>query len=230
MWILSILAAYLIGGVPFGVLIARSRGVNIRELGSKNIGATNVGRVLGKPLGILCFVLDLLKGALPVLCAGIIHGVVGHEPHELAAAQMWLWMAVAAAAVLGHMYSPYIGFAGGKGVATGFGAIIAMYPLLTWPAVAAIGLWCIVLRLSRYVSLSSMLAALSLPVTYLLSVTPALAQDQPIGATLNQLRHASPPLIGTAVIALLVIWKHRTNIRRLLQGDEPKVGRKDTGR
>jgi acyl phosphate:glycerol-3-phosphate acyltransferase len=225
-WLLCILAAYLVGAIPFGVLIARSRGIDIRQHGSKNIGATNVGRVLGRRLGILCFVLDVLKGAAPVLAAGIINHVIGHDAQHLSQPQMWLWMAVAAVAVLGHMYSPYIGFVGGKGVATGFGAILAMYPLLTWPAIAAVVVWYLVLRLTRYVSLSSILAALSLPVSSLISAIPAHAQRQPLQHTIDHVAHAAPPIIGAAAIALLVVWKHRSNIRRITRGEEPKVGGK----
>src|SRR6185503_11776318 len=123
----------------------------IRQHGSKNIGATNVGRVLGKKFGVLCFALDFLKGVAPVVGAGIINGVIGHSAEVLTAAQMWLWMAVAAATVIGHMYSMWLGLAGGKGVATGFGAIAGMFPLLTWAALGAIAVWYVVLRLSKYV-------------------------------------------------------------------------------
>lgn len=225
-WLLCILAAYLIGSIPFGVVIARSRGIDIRQHGSKNIGATNVGRVLGRRFGVLCFALDFLKGAAPVLAAGLINHVLGRGPHELAASQMWLWMAVAAATVFGHMFSIFLGFAGGKGVATGFGAIAGMYPLLTIPALAAIIVWYAVLRLSGYVSVASMLAAISLPVSYLLSVLLLMGNRAPARNFSDELLHASPPLVGTALIALMVVWKHRANIRRLVRGEEPKVTRK----
>lgn len=207
------------------MLIARAKGIDIRQHGSKNIGATNVGRVLGRKFGILCFLLDFLKGAAPVIVAGVVNNVIARKPDDLTAGQMWLWMAVAAAAVFGHMYSVWLGFAGGKGVATGFGAIAGMYSLLTWPALAAIVVWYLVVRLSRYVSLSSIVAVSSLPVSYLVSVIPPRGFDQPWLQTWNSILHASPPLVGTSVIALLVIWKHRSNIRRLVRGEEPRVGR-----
>ena len=225
-WLLCIIAAYLIGAIPFGVLIARTKGINIREHGSKNIGATNVGRVLGKRFGVLCFVLDFLKGTGPVLAAGIINDTLGRKAEALSPQQMWLWLAVAAAAVLGHMYSIYLRFAGGKGVATGFGAIAGMYSLLTWPALAAIVVWYLVLRTTKYVSLASMIAVLSLPVSYLVSVIPPHAMDQPFAQTWQHLLHAYPPFAGTLAIALMVVWKHRTNIGRLRRGEEPKVGRR----
>lgn len=223
-WTLCILAAYLIGSVPFGVLIAAAKGVDIRQHGSKNIGATNVGRVLGKKFGILCFVLDGFKGAAPVIAAGMINTVMAKSAHALTASEMWLWMGVAAAAVLGHMYSIYLRFAGGKGVATGFGAIAGMYALLTLPAAAALVVWYLVLRTTKYVSLASMCAALSLPMSFALSIVPPQATDQPIADTFAQMMRAYPPLVGTLLIALLVVWKHRTNIVRLRRGDEPKIG------
>lgn len=227
-WPLCILGAYLIGSIPFGVIIARSKGVDIRQHGSKNIGATNVGRVLGRRFGVMCFILDFLKGAGPVIGAGVVNHTLGREPDALESSQMWLWLAVAGAAVVGHMYSIFLRFAGGKGVATGFGAIAAMYPLLTYPAIAAIVAWYLVLRTTKYVSIASMLAVLSLPVSYLVSVIPPRAMDQPLSMTMDHLRHASPPFVGTLLIALLVVWKHRSNIARLRRGDEPKVS--DKGR
>ena len=221
-FLLSILAAYLIGSIPFGVLLARTRGVDIRAHGSKNIGATNVGRVLGKTLGGLCFVLDVGKGAAPVLVAGIVCDVLGRGPAELRHVDMSLWMAVAAAAVLGHMCSIFLRFAGGKGVATSFGAMLAMWPLLTLPAIAALVTWYAILRLTRYVSLSSILATLSLPIWYLARIIPASGEN-----IIPAIAHASPPLIVTAAMALLVVYRHRANIARLRRGEEPKVGGRD---
>jgi glycerol-3-phosphate acyltransferase PlsY len=218
-WLTCILAAYLSGSIPFGVLIARGRGIDIRAHGSRNIGATNVGRVLGRRFGMLCFVLDVLKGALPVLAAGYLCGVLGRSASSLSQVQMWLWLAVAVAAVLGHMYSPFIGFRGGKGVATAFGTMAAMWALLTIPALAAIVVWYGVIRLTRYVSVASMLAALSLPLGYLVSLIPNTGSD-----ILTALVHGSPPLIVTTAMAGLVIFKHRGNIARLRRGEEPRIG------
>src|SRR5436190_12855682 len=103
-WMACILGAYLVGSIPFGVIIGRARGVNIREIGSKNIGATNVARVLGKKLGVLCFALDFLKGAAPVLVAGLLADTLSRSPIDpdpakrLSQTDMWMWLAVAAAA------------------------------------------------------------------------------------------------------------------------------------
>ena len=218
-WMLCLVGAYLVGSIPFGVLIGRAKGIDIRQHGSRNVGATNVSRVLGRQLGILCFALDFLKGAGPVLAAGTIHGVFGGEPADLTVTQMWWWLGTGAASVFAHMHSPWLGFRGGKGVATGFGAMVAMYDLLTIPALAALVVWYATVRVSRYVSLASILATLSLPVLYMLWLIPSDVGN--IAAELNQ---ASPPLIVTALLAVLVIYKHRLNIARLRRGEEPQVG------
>lgn len=195
------------------------RGVDIRQHGSRNIGATNVGRVLGRRLGMTCFVLDFLKGAGPVIGAGFINGVIKDNVGDLTASQMWLWLAVAVAAVLGHMFSIFLGFAGGKGVATAFGTLVAMWPLLTFPALGALVVWFGTLRAMRYMSLASMIGSASIPVWYLISLSP-----WPGETWFAHLQHASPPLIVTTALALLVIYRHRTNIARLRRGEEPKVG------
>ena len=218
-WIVCIAAAYLVGSIPFGVLLGKTVGVDIRRHGSRNIGATNVTRVLGRRLGMTCFLLDVAKGAVPVLAAGFACEVINRTPRELHQAQMWLWLAVAAAAVLGHMFSLFLGLRGGKGVATSFGAVAFMWPLLTLPALGALVVWYAVLRFTRYVSLASMLAAVSLPLGYLLAVIPRQTDD-----LLRDMLHASPPFIATAVMAALVIWRHRGNIARLMRGEEPKTG------
>ena len=155
-WGLIIVAAYLLGSIPFGVVIGRMRGVNLLTEGSRNPGAANVTRLLGKPLGMLCFFLDMGKGVIPVIVAGVMFDLLGDRPASsdpmvavLTRTEMWLWLSVACAAVLGHMRSPWLGFRGGKGVATGFGAMVAMWAVLTLPALAAIVVWYGVLRTTR---------------------------------------------------------------------------------
>jgi glycerol-3-phosphate acyltransferase PlsY len=217
-WLVFIIAAYLAGSIPFGLIIGRCKGIDIREQGSKNIGATNVGRVLGRRCGGICFALDVLKGALPVLAAGIYHQLIGRGIAELTQMEMWLWLAVAVAAVAGHMASIFIGFKGGKGVATAFGTMAAMWPLLTIPALAALVVWYTTLRVSKYVSVASILAALSLPVCAALSAVPRDMTN--IG---QALAHAQPILIITITLALVVVYRHRTNIARLRRGEEPKT-------
>lgn len=223
-WIACIVGAYLVGSIPFGVLLARTRGVNIREHGSRNIGATNVARVLGRELGALCFLLDVGKGVAPVLVTGFICDVVNRGPLSeppITQIEAWLWLGVAVASVLGHMFSIYLGFAGGKGVATSFGALAAMWPLLTLPALGALVAWYAILRLFKYVSLASMAASISLPLWYLLAWLPPIERsDDPA----DYLLRVYPPLVITAFLALVVVHKHRGNIARLRRGEEPKIG------
>jgi len=139
---------------------------------------------------------------------------------------------VAGAAVIGHMFSIFLGLRGGKGVATGFGALLAMWPLLTWAALASMTVWIITVRIGRYISVASMLAVLSLPLSYaayLLAVMPAALPAQGSSGSLDYFVHGCPPFIGTGAMALLVIYQHRANIGRLRRGEEPKVGGKRDG-
>src|SRR5438445_4439698 len=151
---LVMLASYLIGAIPFGYLIARWRGVNIFEQGSGNIGATNVGRILGKRFGVLVFGLDFLKGAGPVLAAPWLANLAGPGA-ELDPARV----AAGLAAFAGHIFQVYLRFRGGKGVATGAGVVSVLLP---WPALGAAPAWIVVLCAYRYVSLASLVAVLAL--------------------------------------------------------------------
>ena len=126
---LFIPAAFLCGSIPFGMLIARARGIDIRAHGSGNIGATNVGRVLGRTWGVAVFALDVCKGLAPVLVAGAALGTLGHIAAP--ARDAWLVLATAAAAILGHVFCPWLRFKGGKGVATSLGALAGVFPVLT---------------------------------------------------------------------------------------------------
>ena len=219
MFTLLLLTAYLIGAIPFGLLIGRVRGIDIRQHGSKNIGATNVGRVLGRRYGLICFALDVLKGAGPVVAAGVVMGTLGRPAHELTFAEQWWWLAVAMATVFGHMFPVFIGFRGGKGVATGFGALAGMWAVLTLPAILAILTWYALLKLTRYVSVASMGAAAIIPV--LLCGQTVLQSGDRVA---HALAAAHPLIIVTTALALLVIYKHRSNIARLRRGEEPKSG------
>jgi len=209
-WLAFAAGGYLIGSIPFGVIIGRLHGVDVRQHGSRNIGATNVGRVLGRRWGLVCFALDSAKGAVPVLLAGVLGGTIGRGPGEVDATTLGWWLLVAAAALVGHMFSPFIGFRGGKGVATGFGALLAYWPLLGASALIALFTWIMVLAISRFVSLASIVAALSLPVS-VLALWGSSAELRPIVA-------------ASAALALLVVVRHRTNIARLLRGEEPRIG------
>jgi acyl-phosphate glycerol 3-phosphate acyltransferase len=198
---LLLAGAYLIGGIPFGYLIGRLRGVDLFREGSGNIGATNAGRVLGRKVGILVFVLDFLKGALPVALIVPLAGEV--EFPEL------LRVGAAALAFLGHLFPIYLGFRGGKGVATGAGTIVVLVPL---PAALAMATWIVVLLVSRIVSLASLAAVTMLVAAWLLAA-PAPLNSAALPITLYL-------VLGT----LTVVLKHRANIRRLLAGAENRIG------
>lgn len=208
-------AAYLIGGIPFGVVVGRMCGVDVRKQGSGNIGATNVGRVLGRKLGGLVFALDVLKGLLPTLAAGTILAGAAAAEHWSDASRYLCWLAVGVASVIGHNYPVYLRFRGGKGVATSLGATLGVYPDLTYPALIALGVWVVVVAISRYVSLGSICAGIALPLSF---------------AGLSAYRGRSvlsegwPLLLFALLVATMVIVRHRSNVRRLLAGTEPKMG------
>lgn len=214
----AILVAFLCGSVPFGLLIGRARGIDIRRHGSGNIGATNVGRVLGKRLGLACFALDLCKGLAPVLAFGLWRGFAGR--FDLPPADSWQWLAVMSAPVLGHVFCPWVGFRGGKGVATGLGVLLGVFPVLTIAGVGALCVWLLSLRLWRMVSASSIAAAASLPAWIALAFAGASRRGA-AGAAWVDL--AWPYLLLGGLLALLVIVKHRANVSRILKGTEPRV-------
>ncbi|GAB4549837.1 MAG: glycerol-3-phosphate 1-O-acyltransferase PlsY [Phycisphaerales bacterium] len=222
LWIsLMILGAYLIGAIPFGYLIARAKGIDIRAHGSGNIGATNVMRVLGKGPGIACFALDVAKGALPVVIGGALLGVLGR--HDLSPGESLVWLWVAITTVVGHMFPVYLDFKGGKGVATGFGALAAMWPVVTPAPVIALALWIVTLKLTRYVSVASCVAAVSLALSIV--ALRALGWGRPDGADAWAHVLAGWPVIAVmALLGALVVYRHRGNLARVSRGEEPKVG------
>ena len=214
-WIGSIVIAFAIGSIPFGVLIARAYGINLRDVGSGNTGATNVSRALGRGWGFGCFLLDAAKGAGPVLATGFLGGIIGVGPARMTPGEEWSWILVGLAAMLGHIYSPFLHFKGGKGVATAFGAFGAMWPLMTLPIIAGLVVFLLVRQFTGYISLASILAGWAMPVA---AVVVALFEEgSTVGTTL-------PPLLVGTVIALLVTWRHRSNIARLRAGTEPRGG------
>ncbi|HEX4029577.1 MAG TPA: glycerol-3-phosphate 1-O-acyltransferase PlsY [Terracidiphilus sp.] len=205
-YLLIAAAAFLLGSVPVGYLLIRVfRRQDIRSVGSGNIGATNVLRAGGKGLGAATFLLDVLKGCAAVWLGMALAARLGPmiDPRNAEAL-------AALCAVLGHMFTPWLHFRGGKGVATGFGVFLVAAPLA---ALAAIALFAIVLALSRYVSLASILAAAAFPVFAWLMV-----------------RGSRPAffLFVQAAVALLIIIKHHQNIRRLLAGTESRLGVRKT--
>jgi glycerol-3-phosphate acyltransferase PlsY len=218
-WAIWIVAAYLIGSVPVGLLLGKMRGVDLRGHGSGNIGATNAMRVLGRRLGSLCFALDVVKGAAPVLGSGVAMNVLGRG--ALDAAHTGPWMAVGLAAVLGHVFPIYLRFKGGKGVATAFGALVAFWPWMTLAALLALMVWIIVAVLTRYVSVASIAAALVLPAAMVVSHMTGW----PAGGEGVRSQSGGWPFLGLAIVlSALVIWKHRGNIARLMAGTEHVIG------
>jgi len=209
-------AAYLLGGVPFGLIAGLVlRGVDIRTVGSGNIGATNAARVIGIRWFPVILLLDALKGFGPTAAAGLLN-----EPGMLGNAGSVDYVIVAAiGAMLGHAFSPYLRLGGGKGVATGLGVMLAITgtpdSVIPWPALCALGFFALALALTRMVSASSILAALSLPAWYWLFTRPA-TWEEPWRAR----------LIFLCVAAAFVIFKHRANLSRIARGTEPRLGRK----
>jgi glycerol-3-phosphate acyltransferase PlsY len=212
----AVVAAYLCGAIPFGLLIGWVRGVDIRTKGSGNIGATNVGRVLGRPYGLAAFGLDLLKGFVPVLVAGRwLAGRAGGGP--LTAGDFVVWMAVAAACIVGHVFPVYLRFKGGKGVATSLGVLLGIWPYFTLPGLVAFGLWIVVTGLTRYVSVGSIVAAVAFPVLFTAAV-------HLVRGRWGSVQHLWPLYAFSVILAALVIYRHRSNIKRLLAGTESKIG------
>ena len=186
--VLAILASYLLGATPTSYIAGKARrggGIDLRDHGSKNLGATNVYRILGWKYAIPVALVDIAKGAVPVL-------VFSHP--------VWLSIAVGAAAVLGHMFSPYVSFKGGKGVATAAGMFLALAPVAV---LLAIPIWGICLWLTGYVSLSSIIAVLSVPLS--------VALLQP---------NSSSVFWASIVLVALIVFAHRRNISRLIAGTE----------
>jgi glycerol-3-phosphate acyltransferase PlsY len=224
MYIAGVVAAYLLGAVPFGLLIGLWRGIDIRQHGSKNIGANNVARTVGRPWGVLTFTLDAAKGAGPIILGGWWLGVLGERAPDPTRA--WMWMSFGAAAFLGHLFPIFLKFKGGKGVATGFGALLAVYPIVTFPALLAIVSWATCVKITRYVGLSSSVASAVLAL--LTMIWPAIMHAWST-ATRQAAESVSwatqlPFVVTTTLLAVLVIYRHRGNFRRMIDGTEPRVG------
>lgn len=195
------LLSYLSGSIPFGLLIGKTvKGIDLREHGSGNIGATNAGRVLGAKWGLICLALDAMKGFLPVayLSTLILGGEASGGPQVLSAV----------ATIVGHMFPCWLGFRGGKGVATSLGvaAVLSPYGLLTAIVTfaATFGIW-------RIVSLSSMCAAIAFGSCQLVMLSPNPFKASTLGQA-----------IFAIAVPLLIIIQHRSNLRRLIKGEEPR--------
>ncbi len=198
---LTAIVAYLLGSPPTGYLAGRLRGMDIRKHGSGNIGATNVFRILGRTAGITVLLLDALKGTLAVAATpALVVSVLGPEVQS-----GWLPVIAALSVILGHNYTCWLGFKGGKGIATSAGVLAALVPAA---GAIVIGLWIVIFLLCRYVSVASITAATALPLA-----TWFTTHD--------------PTRLGlTMIVGGLAVWKHRPNIRRLLNGTENRFVRK----
>jgi len=198
--VLAILASYLLGATPTSYIAGKlGRGIDLRDHGSKNLGATNVYRILGWKYAIPVALVDIAKGAIPVL---LFAGWAGAAEHP------WLRVALGGAAVLGHMFSPYVSFKGGKGVATAAGMLLALAPVAV---LLAIPIWGICLWLTGYVSLSSIIAVLSVPLS--------VALLQP---------NSSSVFWASIALVALIIFAHRRNISRLIAGTESRFRTRKT--
>lgn len=194
--VVAVLIAYLLAGIPIGLLVGRARGIDdIRKYGSGNIGASNVLRLLGTRAGLAVWLADALKGYAPVALARYGFGLDG-----------WGLAAVAVAAIVGHCFSPYLKLTGGRGVSTSLGTFIG----LDWRVgLLAFGVWLVVVGLTRYISLGSIVGTAMVVPLFVLFGTETSS------------------ITAGAVVAFLVILKHRSNIARLLQGTERKIGQRE---
>lgn len=189
MLLIMLVASYLIGSIPFGYLVGRAKGIDIRQHGSGNIGATNVLRTIGPACGLLALALDALKGA-----AGVVLGkMTGIEGAELL---------TAVTALLGHAFPVYLGFKGGKIIATGLGVLIALAPLV---GLIAVVIFAVIVPVTRYVSLGSICAAVSVPMLLAL------------------FHYSSLYLLFGVFICLFAVFKHLPNIKRLVAGTESRI-------
>lgn len=209
--ILATLLAFLIGAVPFGWLFARvAKGVDLRTIGSGNVGATNAARLYtgrrALTTFIVVFILDAMKGFAAAWWSPNLSTWLGAHAYEDT-----VRVACGSAAILGHVFTPYLSWKGGKGVATALGVVTAM---ATWSALYAVGAWGVVLVITRYVSLGSIIAMVTIPITYFLRY-----KSETFHARLGV-------FLFLTVAAGVVIWRHRANIGRLLEGRESRIGRR----
>lgn len=209
---LAVIFGYLLGSVPFGIIIARAHGKDLRSIGSGNIGATNVARALGRKWAYVCFLLDVLKGLVPVLAVRVFIEIT-----NVTASFLSLWLLVGCAAVLGHIFPIYLKFKGGKGVSTSLGVAFGLWPYYTMCAAIAFVVWAAVALIWRYVSLASIAASIAFPLVLVLAIVLKADWD---------FANLWPLLIAATAIPLMVIIRHRENIKRLIAGTESKILRK----
>jgi len=203
-WLLIAVASYLLGSIPFGFIAGRICGIDIRTKGSGNIGATNVLRVLGKKWGYAVFLLDFVKGLIPVLLALAWGRSIGVNPASAPGAL------AALCALLGHSFPVWLGFKGGKGIASSAGVIVGLFGF--WAFLFCLGSWLLFFSITRYVSVASIAAAIAVP----------------ISVSVLYFMHRSDwlTLLVACLMCLLAIWRHRSNITRLQAGTEPRFEKK----
>ena len=201
-----VLVSYLLGSIPAGYVAGRIAGIDIRHAGSGNIGATNVTRVLGKRYGYPVFIVDFLKGLVAVSMSILIE----KRAQPVLVPTQLFGIVAAISCVIGHSFPVWLGFKGGKGVATSMGALFGLMPFV---ALIGVGVWVITFEVTRYVSVASMTAALAVPVSILILIP----LKQTGGAVL---------LYFSICLAALVIFRHRSNLSRLVRGTEPRFKRK----
>jgi acyl phosphate:glycerol-3-phosphate acyltransferase len=206
-----IIFAYLLGAIPFGLLIAKAHGKDLRKIGSGNIGATNVSRALGKKWAYLCFALDVSKGLIPMLLA---MPLAGDDPNVI---HYWLWLFVGCSAVLGHVFPVYLKFKGGKGMATSLGIVLGLFPYYTISGLIAFAVWGFTFYVWRYVSLGSIIAAITFPLALIISII--IKHDW-------QFTNLWPLVIVSVFLMVLIVVRHAANIKRLIAGTENKISKK----
>lgn len=210
---ICMLGSFLLGAIPFGLLVGRLHGIDVRTIGSGNVGAMNVGRILGRKWFFVVFILDLLKGLLPTLVGG--WALSSYQGGISLPAIMIGRLLVGFASILGHNYSPFLKFRGGKGVSTSLGVALGVYPDLTLPAILAFGVWVAGFGVTRMSSVGSILGGIAFPVFYLsiLSYRGGRVMDH------------WPFAAFSVLVAVLVVVRHKANIARILAGTETRVVR-----
>jgi glycerol-3-phosphate acyltransferase PlsY len=212
--IFLLIASYLIGSISFAWLIAKVHGLDLRKIGSGNLGATNLSRACGRKWAYTCFALDVLKGFAPVFAAKLF--VIPQNPTP---AFLGLWLAIGVVAILGHVFPIYLKFKGGKGVATSFGVVLGIWPYLAIPGIIAFAIWGLIVLIWKYISLASVLAAGLFPIILIIFI--AIIKDW-------YFKNLWPLVLVASVLCSLVIVLHRTNIKRILNGTEHKVLQKES--
>ena len=210
---ICILGSFLLGAIPFGLLVGRLHGIDVRTIGSGNVGAMNVGRILGRKWFFVVFILDLLKGLVPTLVGGWV--LPSFAADVSLPTIMIARLLVGFAAILGHNYSPFLKLRGGKGVSTSLGVALGVYPDLTIPAILAFGVWIAGFGVTRMSSVGSILGGISFPILYLAIL---LFRGEKVA-------DHWPFVAFSVLVAVLVVVRHKANITRILAGTETRVVR-----